>query len=216
MTRRNPIEILVASLVLTLVSWTTAFPLTSHAGDIPDDPMEICPAPLGTTIPELPVRQMDGTELSLTDALVGQPTLLLIYRGGWCPYCNSHLSDMATIEADLHKLGFQILAISPDAPPQLIATDAKNNQGYTLLSDSDMGLAKALGIAFRMDDEMLAKYVEFGIDLERASGRDHHLLPVPAAILVDAEGVIRFFYVNPDHKSRVDARVLLAAAKSLK
>jgi len=98
----------------------------------------------------------------------------------------------------------------------VVNTDAMEGQGYRLFSDSDMGLAIDLGIAFRVDDATIEAYHEYGIDLEQASGRDHHLLPVPAALLVDADGVIRFFYVNPDYKSRVDASVFIAAAKAEK
>ncbi len=209
-------RILFGLRVLLLTAAILTAPSSGHADGVADSPMEICPAPLGTVIPDVSVREMDGTEVSLIEALAGQPTVLLIYRGGWCPYCSVHLSDMATIEFELHNLGYQILAISPDAPPQLLVTDAKAKPGYALLSDSEMNLAQALGIAFRLDEETLSMYRDYGIDLEQASGRDHHLLPVPAAIIVDVEGIIRFFYVNPDYKSRVDVKVLLAAAKAYK
>jgi peroxiredoxin len=186
------------------------------AREIADDPMGICPVPIGSAMPEVLVRTMDGTELMLGELLHGHPTALLIYRGGWCPYCNAHLSEMATIEADLFNLGFQVIAVSPDTPPHLVITDAQDNPGYTLLSNSAMDLAVELGIAFRVDEETLERYEGYGIDLEEASGEDHHLLPVPAALLVDADGIIRFFYVNPDYKARIDVGVFLAAAKAEK
>ena len=54
----------------------------------------------------------------------------------------------------------------------------------------------------------------YGIDLEEASGYDHHLLPVPAVFVIDPEGVIDFQYVNPDYRARLDPNVLLAAARA--
>jgi hypothetical protein len=53
------------------------------------------------------------------------------------------------------------------------------------------------------------------MDIEEFSGRDHHLLPVPAVFIVDTEATIRFTYVNPDYRIRLNSNVLLTAAKSL-
>ena len=111
------------------------------------------------------------------------------------------------------KLGYQVLAVSPDAPEALRASLDKGGYKYQLLSDSDMALSKAFGLAFRVDDPTVKKYEGFGIDLAKASGRDHHLLPVPAVYLVDQKGIIRFAHWNPDYKKRLDSNELLDAAR---
>jgi hypothetical protein len=77
-----------------------------------------------------------------------------------------------------------------------------------------MAAAKAFGLAFRVDDELYERYKGFNIDLENASGETHHLLPVPAVLIIGKDGRIRFQYVNPDYKIRLDAQVLLAAARA--
>ena len=41
----------------------------------------------------------------------------------------------------------------------------------------------------------------------------HGVLPVPAVFVVGTDGVVRYQYVNPDHHTRLDAEVLLAAAR---
>ena len=76
--------------------------------------------------------------------------------------------------------------------------------------------AKALGIAFRVDDATVNKYkTAYGIDLEADSGQKHHLLPVPSVFLVGRDGIIQFSYVNPNYKVRIDPAVLLEAAKAV-
>lgn len=141
----------------------------------------------------------------------------LVFRGGWCPYCNVQLGQLKEIEKELVALGFQIVAISTDKPEILKAHAEENNFSYTVVSDAEMTAAKALGIAFKVDDETFNKYKsKFKIDLEEFSGFDHHLLPVPSVFIVDKEGVIQFSYVNPDYKTRLSSKVLLAAAKALK
>ena len=56
--------------------------------------------------------------------------------------------------------------------------------------------------------------IGLSVDLEKASGYDHHYLPVPATYLVGNNGVIQFQYANPNYKMRLDPDLLIAAAKS--
>lgn len=121
---------------------------------------------------------------------------------------------MHEIESQLIELGYRIIAVSPDRPEKIRETLEKKPLNYLLLSDSGMLGAKAFGIAFRLDDGMLEKYKGFGIDLEAASGESHHMLPVPSVFITDLAGRIRFTYVNPDHRVRIDAETLLAAARA--
>jgi peroxiredoxin len=172
-------------------------------------------AQVGQTVPDAPLRSIDGTATRLTSARDGQASLLLFYRGGWCPYCNKHLADVATIEADLAAKGVRILAISPDKPEELAKTVEKNKLGYTLLSDSSMALANAFGLAFTVDADTVSKYKGYGIDLTRSSGETHGQLPVPAAFLVDAKGTIIWAHSNPDYRKRVSTKDLLKAADVL-
>jgi len=85
-----------------------------------------------------------------------------------------------------------------------------------LYSDSSLAAAKAFGIAFQLSDETLARYAGFGIDLDEASGQDHHQLPVPSAFLVDGSGTIRWSYSNPDYRIRPDNKTLVEAAPKLR
>ena len=112
-------------------------------------------------------------------------------------------------------MGYQILAISPDSPASLKKTELarKTPVRYKLLSDSDAQAIKSFGLAFKVDDELIEKYKGFGIDLEAASGKTHHLLPVPGAYIVNTKGIIEFAYSNTDYKIRVPREELLAAAE---
>ena len=106
------------------------------------------------------------------------------------------------------------MAVSPDLPENLRATIEKHALTFELLSDADMDAARELGVAFQLDAATLEAYRGYGIDLEAASGRDHHLLPLPTVLVLDADGVIRFAYINPDHTVRLPSEVLVAMAKT--
>ena len=123
------------------------------------------------------------------------------------------LGQLQKIESELVELGYQIIAISPDRPEKLRASIKNQKLEYTIVSDSRMEAAKAMGLAFRVSDDTLERYSKWGIDLEDASGEAHHLLPVPAVFLTSKESVIEFQFVHPNYKVRLDPEVLLAVAK---
>lgn len=182
---------------------------------VPDSAEDVTPVLIGQALPSIVLKTIDGTQFDLNAAVSEKPAVLIFYRGGWCPYCSTHLSQLQSIESQLIDMGFQVMAISPDRPELLNKSVKKQDLKYRLLSDNDMNAAKALGIAFKLDDVTVAKYKsEYNIDIEADSGRTHHLLPVPAAFIVNRDGIITFTYVNPNYTVRIDPDVLLAAAGS--
>ena len=124
------------------------------------------------------------------------------------------MGQLREIESKLTELGYQIVIISPDRPEKIQEFTAKTDYDYTLLSDSDLAAARAMGIAFRVSDEGFEMLNSYDLDIEDASGKKHHLLPVPSVFIVNTEGVILFEYVNPDYRVRIDSKTLLAAAEA--
>jgi peroxiredoxin len=124
------------------------------------------------------------------------------------------LGQLREVESKLTELGYQIVIMSPDRPEKIREFNAKGNYAYTILSDSDLVAARALGVAFRVSDKGFEALKSYDLDIEDASGKQHHLLPVPAIFIVDTEGAIRFEYVNPDYRVRIDPGTLLAAAEA--
>lgn len=168
-------------------------------------------AKVGDTVPDVKLLTENDAAVSLREVVKEKPAVLIFYRGGWCPYCNRHLGALAEIEGKVLAAGYQILAISPDQPAKLKATPDREKLGYRLLSDRKAEVAQALGIAFEVPAELVAKYKnEYQIDLEAASGETHHLLPHPAVFVVGRDGVIRYVHVNPDYKIRLTPEEILA------
>ncbi|MCH7644057.1 MAG: redoxin domain-containing protein [Myxococcales bacterium] len=122
---------------------------------------------------------------------------------------------MRKIEAELATLGFPVVAISAEQPAKLQQSLKATNLGYALYSDSSLSAARSFGIAFQLSDDEVRMYLEYGVDLEAASGKKHHQLPVPSVFLVDAGGTIRWVYSNPNYEIRPDNAAILKAARSL-
>jgi peroxiredoxin len=171
---------------------------------------------IGDLIPDVTLRTEDDKELSLRKLVSEKPTVLIFYRGGWCPFCTRHMQDLAGIERDLEKQGAQLVAISMDTPANLKSTPDRDKLGYRLLSDSDAHAAKAFGIAFTVESELVTKYKDsYKIDLEAAAGNKKHVLPHPAVFVADTSGKIRFAHVNPDYKERLKPKAILKAAQAV-
>ncbi len=186
-----------------------SMPLAADSAD------KAVPIGVGRKIPAVMLTTSAGGEFDLRQNVSRQPTVLIFYRGGWCPFCTLHLAAVGQTQPKLAEMGYQILAISPDRPGELIKSIDKQKLEYTLLSDSNMSAARAFGLAFRVDDDTVKLYkTKYNIDLEASSGRKHHELPVPAAYIVDTSGTIRARYVNPDYKRRIDPDKLLTEARA--
>ncbi|MBS3743408.1 MAG: AhpC/TSA family protein [Wenzhouxiangellaceae bacterium] len=176
-------------------------------------PEQVRPVLPGMQAPEFRVLNVDGNEITVDPADLERPVVVTFYRGGWCPYCNMHLAELRTTEAELTGMGFDVWFISPDKP-ELLAEGDDSEFGYRLLSDPGMNAAQAFGIAFRLDDETFERYVGFGNDLNERSGADHQALPAPATFIIGNDGKVQFGYVNPDYSVRLAPEVLLAAARA--
>ena len=182
---------------------------------VPTDPAQVVPLPVGAAMPAVVVRNPDGSERTLGPGPLARPTILIFYRGGWCPYCNRHLGALKKAEPELLTLGYDLLFLSADRPEILYSSLKEPDIHYTLLSDAAMSAARAYHVAYRLSDQELAKYRQYGIDLEVASGQAHHELPVPAVFIIDRAGVIRFVHANPDYTRRISPEELLAAARDV-
>jgi peroxiredoxin len=194
-------------LVIFLFAGLATF---AASAQLPEKAEDISPLLIGEKIPDVALKATDGSNQQLHNIFGQKPTVLLFYRGGWCPYCNAHLAEIRDAESEVLRLGYQIVAISPDSPENLQATDEKHNLGYSLYSDADGELIKAIGIAFKAPE----KYA--GMLSEKSDGQNKGFLPVPAVFIVDTSGNIQFEYINPDYKTRLSAGMLLAVLSELK
>lgn len=201
------------TLALPMLMLATALSLAGlQTADVAKSAADARPLKSGVSAPDARMTKLDGKETTLKSVLKGKRTVLIFYRGGWCPFCNAHLAELAKIEADVRAKGFQIVAVSPDTPSELTKTMDKKHLTYTLLSDSSAEAMKKFGVAFRLDDETFGMYRDrFGIDLEKSSGQRHHILPVPSVFVIDSKGKITFAHSNPDYKVRLKGEEIMKA-----
>jgi len=177
---------------------------------VPKTANDISPLLIGEKIPNLILKSAENKDTQLAALFKNKKTVLVFYRGGWCPYCNMHLSALAEAEKQILDLGYQIIAISPDTPENLKITAEKDKVKYTLLSDSKGDLIKAAGIAFEAPENYKSTINVY------SNGVNTSFLPVPSVFVVNADSDILFEYISPDFKHRISSELLISVLKNLK
>ncbi|NJL12875.1 MAG: AhpC/TSA family protein [Microscillaceae bacterium] len=202
----NPL--LKSIYLLPLLAFTLSLenPLPKKAEDIQ-------PLLTGEAFPKAQVQDLSGKVLDLQALIKQKPTVLIVYRGGWCPYCNTQLAGTGAIIPSLQEMGYQVLALSPDSSEKLRAEAEDKRTAYTLLSDPQLEAAEALGIIFEMPAETAERYASRGLHLPRLDRYQAYALPVPTVLVLDQEGLIQFEYINPNYKVRLQPELLLKAAE---
>lgn len=211
---------LATAMVLSLVySTSTQY---GHA-DVPvaSTAAEIKPLAAGDRAPYFTVETVDNEPFDFDPRKLERPVVLISFRGGWCPFCNMHLSELRHVVGEIDALGVDVLFLSGDRPELLYQSLKEETQqdiaglGYRILSDADAQAAIAFGIAFKAPQKAIDRRGEKGDDIVDSSMAIHGVLPVPSVFAVDKDGVIAFAYSNADYKVRLPADELLKVAKDM-
>jgi peroxiredoxin len=141
----------------------------------------------GSTGPETRLRDEEGGWLEVPRP--GIPTLILFYRGDWCPWCNGQLASLARQIEDSGRLGGEVVGVSVDPPERSRALRLKLKLPFPLLSDPD-GEAAIERYGAWSERERLAR---------------------PAAIVVDGRGVVRRLWIGRRPADRAGAEEILHA-----
>ena len=199
---------LFPSIALIFLAW--AAPVCAA---IPLGAENVAPLKVGDLAPAAVVKTIDGADFDLLGAFAAKPTILMFYRGGWCPYCNRQLGGMQEYEQKFLVLGYQILTVCTDKPEDLRATMDKDRLTYTLLSDRGMAAAGAFQVGYRLSDDDTKKYASHHIVLPEIPGEPGgRWLPVPSIFVIGKDGVIKFVESNANYKIRPPPEEILAAA----
>jgi len=205
-------NILIVALLglLSLNTWAL------DRAQIRENANDVTPILNGTTVPNVTVKTADGSPVSLLGLLMQKPSVIVFYRGGWCPYCSRQLAELKSIEDDLEKEGYQILAISPESVEKLQSQKLETEFAAQLISDENLNAIKAFGIGFYVPDNTRKLYQD-RMSVELNSDKSQRaVLPAPAIFITNTQGQVLFNYVNPNFKVRPSAELVLSAARLVK
>ena len=117
---------------------------------------------------------------------------------------------MQAVAPQIKANGANIVAITPQLPEHHGNMIEKHGLDFDLLSDPGNEYANKLGLRFTLPDEVIEIYQGFGIDLVKHNGEDSGTLPMPARLVVDANGTVRVVDADPDYTRRPEPEKTVA------
>jgi peroxiredoxin len=170
----------------------------------------------GTALPDARLLDVHNAPTSLTEALGERGTVVVLYRGAWCPYCNLTLrAYQEDLVPHLTKRGIPLVAISPQKPDGSLSMKEKNELSFTVLSDPGNQVAVALGVLTAPSDDARAAQRALGLDLPGTNADATDGVPMPTVVIVDSPGIIRWIDVHPNYTTRTEVGDILNALNTL-
>jgi peroxiredoxin len=168
-----------------------------------DEPKRMAPVAVGDEAPDFSLEDAEGNPVSLSAGRGKQPTVLVFYRGYWCPFCGRQLSELRSLLKPNEQV--RLLAISVDDHEKTkelaakIAADGNGSVNYTMLSDPGHKIIDTYGLHDPAYD-----------------GTKFDGIPHPAVYVIDTNGRVVWAKVESDYKVRPSNADIRAALQSLK
>ncbi len=123
------------------------------------------------------------------------------------------LEALAKIQNEIQADGASLILISPQRVSYNRAISAEKKLNAPILSDPGNAAAARYGILHTLPPDLREIYLKFGLDIPAHNGDDSWTLPMPARLIIDKEGIIRYADINPDYTRRPEPEDTLAVLK---
>ncbi len=157
---------------------------------------------VGDPAPDFAATDIQGKLKNLGSVMNGQKTLLVFYRGGWCPYCNEQLASISRDYQKFKDQGVAIVAVSAEEVEEGKDLLKKLVLPFTVLSDTKF--------------EGIDRYgVRDSNPSEKTRARGVTQLAKPAAFIIDETGIVRYKYIGKNAPDRPKNEDLLRVLTDL-
>lgn len=164
---------------------------------------------VGDTVMDLELTFQDGTRESLYDYSKDRPTVVLFYRGEWCPVCNKYLSNL-TDSLAMIKEKANVIVVSPETKGNMLKMQEEHPE-YNYILDGNQVVMSTFDVLFYVTKKYQKKIKTFlRTDITKQNGQEVAKLPVPATYIVGKNGVILFEHFNYDYGVRATATEILS------
>ncbi|RAH72495.1 peroxiredoxin-like family protein [Aspergillus aculeatinus CBS 121060] len=169
----------------------------------------------GQKLPDFTLKDATGNEVTSASLQAKGPLLLSFYRGEWCPFCNLELRALQSRLPEFTAAGVTLAAVSPHLPDTSLSVAEKHALEFPVLSDVGNQLARQLGIVWKQPEAFGPILAGFGVDWENKYGDQSLEVPIPATVLVGADGLVRNVFLDPDYTKRLEPETALQWVRAL-
>lgn len=152
---------------------------------------------VGNTLPNFELEDTDG-KIIPSSSFVGNPALIIFYRGNWCPLCMAQIKEVAGQYKALSEQGVKVALVSPQSHENSEGLAKKFDVPFMFLVDKDNRAAKALDI-------LSADGTPTGLEL---LGYDSDTV-MPTVLITDASGKIIFADLTDNYRVRPEPETFI-------
>ena len=171
--------------------------------------------PMFSKAPLFEALDASGQKVSLQQLLLKGPVVISFYRGQWCPYCNRHMSNLQDSLQFITAEGASLVAITPEKNEEISKTISKSEATFSIIYDEGHKIMDAYNVSFKSGGFKNLLHLAAGININKASGNDDNVLPVPATYIIDADGRIVGRHFDIDYTKRMPVKAILEVLKLL-
>ena len=169
----------------------------------------------GDSAPMFTLPDAHGEDVSLAAVLERGPAIVSFYRGAWCPFCNLELRALQREMEAIAAAELTLVAISPNVPDASLELIDKHDLTFPVLSDAENLVAKQFNLVYTMEPELVDYYKKMDRNIDQMNGSAVWELPIPATYVIDQAGVIRYAFVNLNHRARAEPADVVSIAAGL-
>jgi peroxiredoxin len=164
----------------------------------------------GDKAPDFTGYDQKGKQIELKKLLQQGPVILFFYRGKWCPICSRYLNNYQDSLKVLTDQGFSVVGITPESIENVEQTVKLHNLTFTVIYDCQEKIMKDYDVMFSVTKAYQEKIMtEFSMDIAKNNGREAARLPVPAAYIINRDGIIVAVQFDPDYRNRASVKWML-------
>ena len=125
------------------------------------------------------------------------------------------LEALGEAAGQFKEKGAVMVAVSPQLVTYNKAIKEEKSLSLEILSDPGNQIAERYGIKYKMADDLIKVYKQFRVKVDEHNGDDSWTLPMPARLIIDQDGVIRYAEINPDYTERPEPEDTLTALREM-
>lgn len=165
---------------------------------------------VGERAPAFCLPDHSGRLVRLDHLLSQGPTVLVFYRGYWCPFCSLTLRSYQRAASRFASLRSPLVAISPQGTGATARTASAVGEGLPLLSDVGSHVTRAYGLAYELPAALKGLFErEYDTHLPEINVDGGWTLPIAATYVIGQDGVVLRAHVDVDFRHREDPEALL-------
>jgi peroxiredoxin len=161
----------------------------------------------GEMIPDFELVSATGVKVNLSSLLDHGPVAITFILGFRSPTCRASLRALQQALPAIEANNGTLVAISPDPPKASFTVVEEDGLGFDLLTDEHGQLSHLFGLTYRPPEPVAVWFDLLGLGVPRDGMPSH--LTLPAAYVVDSNGIAAYAFLEPDPTRRVDPRAVI-------